>query len=82
MTTDELLEKMLVAMEKMIDAQDDMWEEEQNCNYKFMWKIKEERLVPAKEEFKRNLDEYIDRRIETYCNKFMITRHVVIGEDV
>lgn len=80
--SNEIVEDLIGSLEKMIDAQDDMWEEEQNCNYKHMWKIKEERLVPAKEEFKRNLDEYIDRRIETYCDKFKITRHIVIGEKV
>ena len=52
MTTDELLEKMLIAMEKMIDAQDDMWEEEKYSNYRERNKIKEEQFLPAKEEFK------------------------------
>jgi len=52
MTTDELLEKMLAAMEKMIDAQDDMWEEEKYSNYRYRDKIKQEVFLPAKEEFK------------------------------
>ena len=52
MTTDELLEKMLIAMEKMIDAQDDMWEEEKYSNYRYREKIKQEQFIPAKEEFK------------------------------
>ena len=51
-TTDELLEKMLLAMEKMIDAQDDMWEEEKYSNYRYRDKIKQEVFLPAKEEFK------------------------------
>ena len=51
-TTDELLEKMLAAMEKMIDAQDDMWEEEKYSNYRYRDKIKQEVFLPAKEEFK------------------------------
>jgi hypothetical protein len=52
MTTDELLEKMLASMERMIDAQDDMWEEEKYANYRERLKIKEEVFLPAKEEFK------------------------------
>ena len=52
MTTDELLEKMLLAMERMIDAQDDMWEEEKYSNYRYREKIKQEQFLPEKEEFK------------------------------
>jgi len=51
-TTDELLERMLLAMEKMIDAQDDMWEEEKYSNYRERNKIKEV-FLPAKDEFKQ-----------------------------
>lgn len=70
----EIVEDLIDSLEKMIDAQDDMWEEEKNCNYREQLKIKEERLFPAKEEFKKMLDEYIDRRIETFCIKHHITR--------
>ena len=59
MTTDELLEKMLIAMEKMIDAQDDMWEEEKYSNYRYREKIKQEVFLPAKEEFKSLLIDVI-----------------------
>ena len=52
-TIDELLEKMLLAMERMIDAQDDMWEEEKYSNYRERNKIKQEVFLPAKEEFKQ-----------------------------
>jgi hypothetical protein len=70
----EIVEDLIDALEKMIDAQDDMWQEEKHCNYREQNKIREERLVPAKAEFKEMLDEYIDRRIETYCVKHHITR--------
>lgn len=63
MTTDELLEKMLVAMERMIDAQDDMWEEEKYSNYRERAKIKEQVFLPAKEEFK-NLFTQVVRSIK------------------
>ena len=59
MTTDELLEKMLLAMERMIDAQDDMWEEEKYSNYRERNKIKEEVFLPAKTEFKQLFIEVI-----------------------
>ena len=49
MTTDELLEKLVLAMEQMIDAQDDMWEEEKYSNYRYRDKIKQEVFLPAKE---------------------------------
>ena len=70
----EIVEDLIDALEKMIDAQDDMWQEEKHCNYREQNKIREERLIPAKAEFKDMLDEYIDRRIETYCVKHHITR--------
>ena len=59
-TTDELLEAMLVAMEKMIDAQDDMWEEEKYSNYRERNNIKEEIFIPAKEEFKTLFIEVVE----------------------
>jgi len=52
MTTDELLEKLVEVMERMTDAQDDMWEEEKYSNYRERRKIREEVFLPAKQEFK------------------------------
>ena len=76
----EIVEDLINSLEKMIDAQDDMWQEEKYANYREQIKIHDERLVPAKEEFKKNLDDYIDRRIETYCIKYMIPRTIFVGE--
>ena len=78
--SNEIVEDLIDSLEKMIDAQDDMWQEEKYANYREQLKIHDERLVPAKEEFKNYLDEYIDRRIETYCIKYMIPRTTFIGE--
>ena len=61
MTTDELLEKMVIAMERMIDAQDDMWEEEKYSNYRERLRIKEEVFLPAKEEFKNLFIEVVKK---------------------
>lgn len=41
-------EKLLDHIEEMIDAQDDMWQEELHCNYKQVADIKESRYLPAK----------------------------------
>ena len=46
-------------MERMIDAQDDMWEEEKYSNYRERNKIKEEVFLPAKTEFKQLFIEVI-----------------------
>lgn len=70
---DEIFEEFIKALETMIDAQDDMWQEEQNCNYRYMWKIKEERLLPAKQAVKEYLDAYINSRIETYIKEKITT---------
>jgi hypothetical protein len=37
------------ALEDMIDAQDEMFEEEKNCNYRHELKIREEKYLPAKQ---------------------------------
>ena len=47
-TSSEIVEDLIDSLEKMIDAQDDMWQEEKHCNYKQQNKIREERLGPAK----------------------------------
>lgn len=79
-TSSEIVEDLIDSLEKMIDAQDDKWQEEKYANYREANKIHDERLVPAKEEFKTHLDDYIDRRIETYCIKYMIPRTTFVGE--
>jgi hypothetical protein len=70
----EILEDLLKSLEDMIDAQDDMWQEEKYHNHKQLIQIQEERLVPAKREFKKHLDDYIDRRFQTYIDKYGITK--------
>lgn len=66
---DEIFERFIIALESMIDAQDDMWEEEKYSNYREMTKIKEERLVPAKQAVKEYLDAYINDRIDFYIKE-------------
>jgi len=43
----------------MIDARDDMWEEEKHCNYRLMHKLHEERYEPAKAKLRFFLTEII-----------------------
>ena len=69
MTNDELFDELLEALEEMIDAKDEMWEEEQNCNYRWRDKIKEEKYKPARAEFRRYLDSYFDTRIRSYMER-------------
>jgi hypothetical protein len=76
----EIIEDLIDSLEKMIDAQDDMWEEEKYSNYREMSKLRVERLIPAKDEFKKHLDEYVDRRIETYMQKYGI-RKTIFSEE-
>jgi hypothetical protein len=55
----ENVDKFIAALEEMIDARDDMWQEEQNCNYRYMWKIKEERYNPAKTALREALYDFV-----------------------
>jgi len=48
----------------MIDARDDMWQEEKYCNYKQMLKIGEERYLPARVQLKESLHDFITEIIE------------------
>ena len=70
----EIIDDLVNSLEEMIDAQDDMWEEEKYCNHRERKKIMEEKFLPSKDKFKKYLDEYIDRRIETYCDKHHVQR--------
>jgi len=76
----EIIEDLINSLEKMIDAQDDMWEEEKYSNYREMARLRVERLIPAKDEFKKHLDEYVDRRIETYVQKYGMRKYIFSEE--
>ena len=55
----ESIDKFIGALEEMIDARDDMWEEEKYSNYHHMWKIKNERYVPARDMLREALYDFI-----------------------
>jgi hypothetical protein len=53
------IDYFIEALEEMIDARDDMWEEEKHCNYKLMTKIGVERYEPAREKLRFFLNEIV-----------------------
>ena len=61
---DELIEGIVKCIETMIDAQDDMWEEEKNCNYRWQDKIRQERYLPARNELKSLLSNLIKNKVD------------------
>jgi succinylglutamate desuccinylase len=59
-------EKFLEALEELIDARDDAWIEEENCNYKHMQKITEERIEPAKQRMRGAFNAAVRAAINDY----------------
>lgn len=53
------IDRFIEALEEMIDARDDMWEEERHCNYRAHNRIEEERYLPAKEKLRFFLVEIV-----------------------
>jgi hypothetical protein len=53
------IDYFIEALEEMIDARDDMWQEEKFCNYKLMIKISEDRYIPAREKLRFFLNEIV-----------------------
>jgi len=53
------IDRLIESMEEMIDARDDMWDEEQHHNYRAEMKIREERYEPAKIKLKFFLTEIV-----------------------
>ena len=67
---DNLFDRFVTTLENMIDAQDDMWEEEKYENHGARRKIFEERFIPAKDKLKEALDAYIDDRIKDFMSRY------------
>ena len=53
------IDKFISALEEMIDARDDMWQEEKYHNHRQMWDIKNKRYLPAKEQLKEALYNFV-----------------------
>ena len=65
----EIIEDFIDSLEKLIDALDDEWHHNDEGEWNKADSIRKNIIPPAKEKFKQHLDEYIDRRIETYLQK-------------
>jgi hypothetical protein len=65
----EIIEDLITSLEQMIDALDDEWSRNHEGAWRMADNIRNNVLPAAKQRFKEHLDEYIDRRIETYLAK-------------
>ena len=65
----EIIEDVINSLEHLIDALDDEWHHNDEGEWKKADNIRKNIIPLAKENFKLHLDEYIDRRIETYKRK-------------
>jgi succinylglutamate desuccinylase len=59
-------DNFLEALEEFVDAQDDAWIEEENCNYKQANQIRERRSAPAKERMRKAFDLAVRQAINNY----------------
>lgn len=62
----EIIEDLVVALEKLIDTLDEEWYANKEGRWRQGDEIRNNLLPLTKEKFKNHLDEYIDRRIQTY----------------
>ena len=60
----ESIDKFIESLEEMIDARDDMWQEEKFCNYKQAEKIRVARYEPARARLKEALTDHIVEIVE------------------
>ena len=58
------IDKFIESLEEMIDARDDMWEEEKYSNYRQLQEIREKRYLPARKQLKAALYDFIVEVIE------------------
>ena len=65
----EIIEDLITSLEAMIDALDDEWNRNHEGSWRMADNIRQNVLPKTKQLFKDHLDEYIDRRIETYLAK-------------
>lgn len=59
-------DKFLEALEEFVDARDDAWIEEENCNYKQAREIIESRAEPAKLRMREAFDKAVCDAINQY----------------
>ena len=77
----DIIDDFIISLEKIIDALDDEWMANKEGRWRQGDDIRMNVLPVVKEKFKLHLDEYIDRRIETYCDKNHIQRITFTNEE-
>ena len=65
----EIIEDVIVSLESLIDALDDEWHHNKEGEWRHADNIRKNIIPIAKDKFKKHLDEYIDRRIQTYLDR-------------
>lgn len=69
----DAIDELLDSIEKMIDAQDDMWEEEKYSNYRQVIDIRENRYAPAKDAARAALQRAIAETVRAELEKHAIS---------
>ena len=64
-----IIEDLIASLEHLIDSLDDEWHHNKQGEWNKADHIRKNIIPLSKEKFKKHLDEYIDRRIETYLTK-------------
>jgi hypothetical protein len=65
----EIIEDFINSLEKLIDTLDDEWHHNDEGEWRQADNIRKNILPVVKENFKEHLDEYIDRRMQTYLER-------------
>jgi len=65
----EIIEDFINSLEKLVDTLDDEWHHNDEGEWRMADNIRQNILPQVKTKFKEHLDEYIDRRIQTYLMK-------------
>lgn len=58
------IDKFIESLEEMIDARDDIWQEEKFCNYRQAEKIRDDRYFPARKQLRKSLYNFITEVME------------------
>ena len=64
-----IIEDVITSLESLIDALDDEWHHNDEGEWRQADAIRKNIIPICKDKFKKHLDEYIDRRIETFLIK-------------
>ena len=65
----EIIEDVIISLESLIDSLDDEWYANKEGRWRQADDIRNITLPATKNKFKKHLDEYIDRRIQTFLDK-------------